>query len=117
MESLTTCTRALADIPEEMEGDLGMYMLKLLMSFNTDVQRFIEGNSNYEVLMQANRIAFKEFKTTIRKTAPNFIPSLSSSRNMNGGRARVDNASTSDSFYLDDMRRHIELFVLLLFHS
>lgn len=100
-----------------MEGDPGMYMLKLLMSFNTDVQRFIEGNSNYEALMQTNRIAFKEFKNTIRQTAPNFIPSLSSSQNVNGGRARIDNASTSDSYYLDDMRGDIELFVFLLFHS
>jgi hypothetical protein len=92
-------------------------MLKLLTSFSTDAQRYIDGSSNYEVLMQTCRKAYKEFKFNIRKTAPNFIPAASPSHGHKHTRTHADNSSTSEAFYLDDMRRHIESFVLLMISS
>jgi hypothetical protein len=92
-------------------------MLKFLTSLSTDAQRYIDGSSSYGVLMQTCRKAYKQFKSNIRKTAPNFIPAASPSHGHKRTRTHADNSSTSEAFYLDDMRRHIESFVLLMMPS
>jgi L-lactate utilization protein LutB len=88
-------------------------MLNILTSFSEDVRRLVQGTYDDSKLIHEHRDAYADLKSKIRRTAPNFIPSLKSGVAQDGGKAshQVDDRTDATPWFLDDMRNHIKRFV------
>ncbi|KAF8064448.1 P-loop containing nucleoside triphosphate hydrolase protein, partial [Lyophyllum atratum] len=117
---LETCTRELAELPAEIEGDPATYMLRLLTTFCDDVTRATSSGREANKLIRENRDTYAALKTAIRHTAPNFIPSIrdyvdqepvagsSKRKGSSGTSIQVDTLTKSKPFFLNDMKEHIQ---------
>ena len=101
---------------------LTLNMRSLVTTFCTTVDHYARGTQSFERLIQENRSIFRTFKTTIRSTAPNFVPYIrkegipSTFQNYIGDgedEGPGEGLISKDSyFYLDDMTRHINKYVI-----
>lgn len=100
-------------------------MLSLITSFHSAVDGYVQGGRVAQDLVHHNREAFTKFRDAIKWTAPNFQPyvdaqaavAISNSSESDDDDDSEDEDSNTDSkdlstsFYLTDMRMHIEKFV------
>ncbi|KAG6863142.1 hypothetical protein C0991_007944 [Blastosporella zonata] len=105
---LEACNRELAALPKEVVGDPANHILKLITTFCDHVHRSVESGLDSDRLVYLNRESYKEFKTAIWKTAPNFVPAIQHDVDDEGGPSSGLDYSQGKAFYLNDMRQHIE---------
>lgn len=74
MECLNACGKELQSLPAPISAEPATYMLGLVTSFVGDVQQYVQGGPDASRLIHENRQAFADFKFSIRRTAPNFLP-------------------------------------------
>lgn len=123
MACFEACERELSTLPKPIGGEPATYMLGLVTSFVNDVEHYVRGGPAAGHLIHENRTAFANFKTAIRRTAPNFLPYPNANKNT----PRFQNflgegedegpaeglLSDMQPFNLADMRKHIQKFVLV----
>ncbi|TFK46143.1 hypothetical protein OE88DRAFT_1687998 [Heliocybe sulcata] len=115
---LQACDKELATLPQPIEAEPATYVLGLITAFATEVQRYVQGGVDSGRLIHENRHAFHEFKISIRRTAPNFVPydrassAVAQFHNFIGDDEDEGEAeglvSAQSPVYLMDMRQHIE---------
>ncbi|KAG6862119.1 hypothetical protein C0995_005931 [Termitomyces sp. Mi166 len=106
---LVLCIQELTALPKEIERDPANYMLKLLTSFCDDVHRAVHSGLDVNQLVHLSTEAFREYKVSIRKTAPNFIPVVShDSVTSSASSTKVDELAEGPIFYLNDM--HVSIY-------
>ncbi|KAG6843814.1 hypothetical protein H0H87_012992 [Tephrocybe sp. NHM501043] len=102
---LNACNHELTALPKAIDEDPANYMLKLLTRFCDGVHHSVHSGSDDIQLVHLNKTVFAEFKATIRRTAPNFVPVK---EGLAGAATKVDELAMGQPFYLDNMRKHIE---------
>ncbi|KAG6848187.1 hypothetical protein H0H93_002553 [Arthromyces matolae] len=101
---LDSCTNELATLPKEIDEDPSTYMLKLITGFSEKIHHAVYTGLDVDKLIRHNQETFREYKSAIRKTAPNFVPAVSK---RDAKSLVVDELAEGNPFYLDDMRAHI----------
>jgi hypothetical protein len=98
----------------------------MVTSFCGEVRSLILGLESYERLIQQCRPAYKRFTRNIRGTAPKFQPYQSTDRNRgvmsvedyaeipHEDEDEDEDVDVKAPMYLDDVRRHIEKYYLLI---
>ncbi|KAJ3998695.1 P-loop containing nucleoside triphosphate hydrolase protein [Lentinula boryana] len=71
---LSDCCKELAQIPPPISDEPATYMLSLVTSFCSEFQALVRGRADSTELIRLHRQSYGTFKTTIRKTAPRFVP-------------------------------------------
>ncbi|KZT10439.1 P-loop containing nucleoside triphosphate hydrolase protein [Laetiporus sulphureus 93-53] len=70
---LQDCEKQLSELPPPLTTDPPAAVLSLVTSFCNDVNSWVQGGPNTADLVQNIRKIHKDFKTTIRRTAPHFV--------------------------------------------
>ncbi|KAJ3981520.1 P-loop containing nucleoside triphosphate hydrolase protein [Lentinula detonsa] len=73
-KQLSDCCKELARIPPPISDEPATYMLSLVTSFCSEFQTLVRGRADSAELIRLHRQSYGTFKTTIRKTAPSFVP-------------------------------------------
>ncbi|KAJ3784740.1 P-loop containing nucleoside triphosphate hydrolase protein [Lentinula aff. detonsa] len=73
-KQLLDCCKELAHIPPPISDEPATYMLSLVTSFCSEFQTLVRGRADSAELIRLHRQSYGTFKTTIRKTAPRFVP-------------------------------------------
>ncbi|KAK7461117.1 hypothetical protein VKT23_009043 [Stygiomarasmius scandens] len=76
MAQLEQTSLELASIPKKLEEEPATHMLNLITSFAGEVQRHVKGGADATELIHGHKAAYNTLKTSIRRTAPNFVPWL-----------------------------------------
>ncbi|KZT22881.1 hypothetical protein NEOLEDRAFT_1180623 [Neolentinus lepideus HHB14362 ss-1] len=116
---LQACDEELMTLPQPIEAEPATYVLGLITTFATEFQRYVQGGVDSGRLIHENHDAYRNFKYSIRRTAPNFVPYPGASSAVQGefenfigdgedGGPVEGLVSAKAPVYLSDMRQHIE---------
>ncbi|KDQ60443.1 hypothetical protein JAAARDRAFT_125646, partial [Jaapia argillacea MUCL 33604] len=109
---LDKCISQLAALPKGVEGDPATCLLSLITAICSDFQRLVDGAVDRGQLIHESRGAFKDFKSAIHDSAPNFVPFPDAAhiekRPTLGDQWGWEEGGDSTPIYLKDIHRHIE---------
>jgi len=115
---LSLCTNQLSSIPPALTGETSTQMSILITKFCASIEGYAQGSPEAGRLIHENRTVWRVFKAEIRGTALNFKPFVNATgssgefKNWLGDGEDEELISDGQSFYLTDMRRHLEQWVI-----
>lgn len=116
---LDQCRQEIASLPTAVT-EPATYMLVILTQLSEDMRQIINGTREVSPLLKLTHRYYADLSSEIGKTAPNFIPVLHSGQvnqdiinHLAGDVKPGERAVLGSPFCLDDMRKHIEAYVLL----
>jgi len=120
--SLTATQKQLSLLPSPVSNQPVSELLNMIAAFANDLKQTVRGDMTHSDLIQECFLLYKDFRTKIKSTSPNFKPQLSSEgsgptnhlavaaatiKAAKSGGSRIAADASSRTFYLDDVRKCI----------
>lgn len=121
---LAACKKQLSTLPPLVTVDPSAFVFNLVVTFCQEVFQHVDGSPAHTQLVQANKATYGRFKTSIRHTAPAFVPFKEDEVDPNqvAEFTKPDDESdaieeqgshpTRPEMYLEEVRRRIRAFVI-----
>ena len=116
---LAACKKQLDTLPPLVTADPTAFVFNLVVKFCAEVFQHVDGSPAHTKLVQTNKDLYRRFKTSIRSTAPPFVPFTENEAPDNGVSDHIklddeadeegeDNSITSHpTMYLEQVRERI----------